>query len=63
MRNIESLLVILPAIILFGLTIYIKNIDDGFCEKCAAKISWGHSVSAACFFALGYTLRFFSVSS
>jgi hypothetical protein len=59
----ELLLVILPAIFLFGVTIYIKNVDDGLCEKCASKISWGHSVSAACFFTLGYTLRFFSVGS
>ena len=57
MNNIFLLLFVLPAIFLFCINIYIKNVKEGMPDGYAMKISWVHGLSATFFFVFGYALR------
>jgi hypothetical protein len=58
MKNIEVLLMAVPAVVMFGLTIYIKNIHEGVPEGRAMTLSWTYGVLAAAFFILVYLIKF-----
>ena len=58
MKHIEVLLFALPSVVMFGFTIYIKNIHEGVSEERAVTLGWTYSVLAIGFFVLVYLIKF-----
>lgn len=58
MKNIEFLLMAIPSVAMFGLTIYLKNIHDGIPKQRALTISWSYGVLAAGLFILIYLVKY-----
>ena len=63
MNNIEVLLLALPAVVMFGFTIYVKNIHEGVPKEQAVTTSWAYGILAAGFFILVYITKFATQSS
>ena len=57
MKNPELMLLALPSAVMFGLTMYLKNIHDGLADKHAVVQGWTYGIAAAGFFVLAYTLK------
>lgn len=60
MKNLEVLLLALPAVVMFGFTIYVKHIHDGKPKEQAITLSWTYGILAAGFFVLIYLIKFVS---
>lgn len=60
MNNLGILLLALPAVVMYGITIYMKNIHEGVPKDRAISTSWTHGILAASFFALAFMIKFAS---
>ena len=58
MNNLSVFLISLPAVVMFGITIYMKNIHEGVSKERAVTISWSYGILAAGFFALAFVVKF-----
>lgn len=58
MKDIEVLLLALPAVAAFGFTIYLRNIHEGKSEGHALTRGWTYSILATGFFVLIYLVKF-----
>lgn len=57
-KNLEVLFLALPAVVMFGFTIYAKNLHDGVPKDHAITTAWIYGVLAAGFFTLVYLVKF-----
>jgi hypothetical protein len=57
-KNLEVLLLALPAVLMYGFTIYMKNIHEGVSDKRSVALGWCYGVAVAGFFSLIYILKF-----
>ena len=58
MKNLEVLLLALPSAVMFGLTMYMKNIHEGEAKVRAVTLGWTYGLLAAAFFVVVFILKF-----
>ena len=63
MNNLSIFLISLPAVVMFGITIYMKNIHEGVSKERAITTSWSYGILAAGFFAAAFVLKLSAANS
>ena len=58
MNNLGIFLIAIPAVVMYSITIYMKNIHEGIPRERAVTISCTHGVLATGFFALVFMVKF-----
>lgn len=57
-KNLELLLLALPAVVMFGFTVYAMNVHNGSPRDHAITTAWIYGILAAGFFILVYLVKF-----
>ena len=58
MKNLEVLLLALPSVVMFGFTMYMKNVHEGVPDERAITLGWTYSFLVAGFFIIVYIIEF-----
>ncbi len=58
MQNLNVLMLALPAVVMFGLTMYMKNLHEGEARGRAVTLGWTYGLMAAAFFVFVFILKF-----
>jgi hypothetical protein len=62
-KDLEVLLLALPAVAAFGFTVYLRNVHEGKSEDHALTRSLTYSILATGFFVLVYIIKFTPISN
>lgn len=61
MQNLKVLILALPAVVMFGLTMYMKYVHEGETRVRAVTLGWTYGLLAAAFFVCVFMLKFVAV--
>lgn len=61
MNNLEVLFFALPSVVMFGLTMYLKSVNEGRPKERAVTLGWTYGILALGFFVLVYVLKFMAI--
>jgi len=63
LKNLEVLLLALPSVVMFGFTMYMKNVHEGVSDERAITLGWTYAILVAGFFVIVYIIKFVVGSS